>query len=146
MGEDVEVVVARLPEGTLCETSGDGDLQGLEGFCEGIAGRFAHEQVNVLGHDDVTEEFKLIMSAGTFERVEEDVSGVLGVEVGFAVVATEGNEMVVALLLISLEPERHGMILEYRVRAFARMPTSQNRDMGHPILWFQFRSGPPAMG
>ncbi len=134
MGEDVEVVVARLPEGTLRETSGDGDLQGLEGFCEGNAGRFAHEQVNVLGHDDVTEEFKLIMSAGTFERVEEDVSGVLGVEVGFAIVATEGDEMVVALLLISLEPERHGMILEYRVRAFARMPTSQNRDMGHPIL------------
>src|SRR3981081_1266877 len=24
------------------------------------------------------------------------------------------------------------------------MPTSQNRDMGHPILWLQFRCGPPA--
>ena len=25
------------------------------------------------------------------------------------------------------------------------MPTSQNRDMGHPILWLQFRCGPPAL-
>ena len=43
------------------------------------------------------------------------------------------EEVVVALLLISLEPEQHGVILEYGSR-FARMPTSQNRDMGHPIL------------
>jgi hypothetical protein len=32
VGEDVEVIVARLPEGALRETSGDGDLQSLEGF------------------------------------------------------------------------------------------------------------------
>jgi hypothetical protein len=59
-------------------------------------------------------------------------------------VATEGDEVVVAFLLVALEAERHGLILGYRVRASARMPTSQNRDMGHPILWCQFRCGPPA--
>src|SRR5258708_27762577 len=31
------------------------------------------------------------------------------------------------------------------VRAFARMPTSQNRDRGHPVLWLHFRGGPPAL-
>src|SRR5216684_7817967 len=83
---------------------------------------WATRQVNVLGHDDVTEEFKLIVRAGAFERVEKDVSGGLGVEVRIAVVATEGNEVVVAFLIISLEPERHGMILEYRVRALRECP------------------------
>jgi hypothetical protein len=29
------------------------------------------------------------------------------------------------------------------VRAFARMPTSQNRDMGHPILWRLLDVGHP---
>jgi hypothetical protein len=32
-----------------------------------------------------------------------------------------------------------------RVRAFARMPTSQNRDMGHPILWVGLKPRPPAL-
>ena len=27
------------------------------------------------------------------------------------------------------------------VRAFARMPTSQNRDMGHPVLWLNLDVG-----
>src|SRR5260370_13767092 len=29
------------------------------------------------------------------------------------------------------------------VRAFARMPISQNRDMGHPVLWLQPDVGDP---
>jgi hypothetical protein len=124
----------------LRETSGDRDFQGLEGFLERGIGRFAHEQVNVLRHYDVPEEFELIVSAGTFERVEEDIFGGLGVEVRIAVVATEGDEMVVAFLLVSLEPERHGMILEYRVRALRECPhlrieiwgTRLCLCMGHP--------------
>jgi hypothetical protein len=46
----------------------------------------------------------------------------VGVEVGFSVVATEGDEVVVAFLLVALEPERHGMILGYRVRAWRECP------------------------
>jgi hypothetical protein len=105
---------------------------------------WATRQVNVLGHDDVTEEFELIVSAGTFERVEKDISGGSSVEVGIAVVATEGDEVVVTFLLVSLEAQRHGLILEYRVRAFARMPTSQNRDMGHPIRGVRSDVGHPS--
>ena len=74
VGEDVEIVVAGLPERTFREASGDGDLQGLQGFRQEIVGRFADEQVNVLRHDDVAEDFESVMAAGTLERVEEDVS------------------------------------------------------------------------
>jgi len=43
------------------------------------------------------------MSVCAFEGVEKDVSGGWGVEVGFAVVTTEGDEVVVAFSLVSLE-------------------------------------------
>jgi hypothetical protein len=114
VGEDVEVVVAGLPEGCRGEALGDGEFQGLEGFGEWVFGRLAEEQVDVLGHDDVAEDFEVIAFAGEFEGVLEDVSGCGGVEVGFAVVTTEGDEVVVALLLVSLEVERHGWVLVYR--------------------------------
>ena len=74
VGEDVEVVVAGLPEGTFFESPGDGDLQGLEGFGEGSFRGFAQEEMDVLRHDDVAEEFELVLFAGAFEGVEEDVS------------------------------------------------------------------------
>lgn len=77
-------------------------------------GRFAEEQVDMLGHDNVAENLELIAFTGEFEGVLEDVSVCGGVEVGLAVVATEGDEVVVALLLVSLEVERHGWALVYR--------------------------------
>lgn len=101
VSEDVEIVVAGLPERTFREASGDRDFQGLQSFRQEIVGRFTDEQVNVLRHDDVAEDFELAMAAGALERVEEDVSCGRSVEVGFAVVATEGDEVVVAFLLIS---------------------------------------------
>ena len=72
--KDVEIVVAGLPERAFREASGDGDLQGLQGFRQGIVGKFADEQVNVLRHDDVAEDFELVMAAGALEGVEKDVS------------------------------------------------------------------------
>ena len=42
---------------------------------------------------------------------QSDVPGVGGVEVGFAVVTTEGDEVVVAFVLIPFEAQRHGWIL-----------------------------------
>jgi len=36
--------------------------------------RFADEEMNVLGHDDVAEDFKVVTLAGEFEGVEEGVS------------------------------------------------------------------------
>jgi len=64
--EDIEVVVAGLPKRTFREASGDGDLQGLPGLRQEVVGRFADEQMNVFRHDDVAEDFELVMAAGAF--------------------------------------------------------------------------------
>ena len=71
MGKGIKIVVTGLPEGALGEASGDGDFESLEGFRERIVGRFAHEEVNVLRHDDVAEDLELVITAGAFQGVEE---------------------------------------------------------------------------
>jgi hypothetical protein len=38
-----------------------------------VVQRFADEEMDVLGHDDVAEDFEVVTSAGEFEGVEEDV-------------------------------------------------------------------------
>ncbi len=72
---------------------------------------FAEKEMDVLGHDDVAEDFEVVAFAGEFQGVEEDVFRGRGGEVGFAAVTTEGHEVVVALVLVSLEAQRHGRIL-----------------------------------
>jgi hypothetical protein len=44
VGEDVEVVVAGLPEGSRGEALGDGEFQGTEGFGEWVFGRLAESR------------------------------------------------------------------------------------------------------
>ena len=65
----------------------------------------------MFGHHDVAEDVEVVAVAGEFEGVEEDVSGVWGVEVGFSIVTTEGDEVVVTFFLIPFEAQRHGWIL-----------------------------------
>ena len=59
--------------------------------------------------------------------------------------AAEGDEVVVAFLLVALEAERHGLILGYRVRALRECPHLRieiwgtqfwgfTLDLGHPPL------------
>jgi hypothetical protein len=38
-----------------------------------VVERFAEEEMDVLGHDDVADYFAVVALAGEFERVEEDV-------------------------------------------------------------------------
>jgi hypothetical protein len=64
--------------------------------------------VDVLGHEDVAEDVELVLLPCAFEGVEEDRSGVVVVEVGETVVTTEGDEVVVAEGVVSLEVARHG--------------------------------------
>jgi hypothetical protein len=59
--------------------------------------------MDVLGHDDVSEDFEVVAFAGEFEGVEKDVFLSCGGKVGFAAVTTEGDEVVVAFSLESFE-------------------------------------------
>lgn len=110
LGEDVEVVVVELPEARAVafELFRCLGFEGTEDAAEGGLGWLAEEQVDVLGHEDVAEDVKLVLLSYAFEGVEEDGAGVVVVEVGETVVTTEGDEVVVAESVVSLKVARHG--------------------------------------
>jgi len=72
---------------------------GLEGAKDvgefGLFG-FVQEKVDVLGHEDVAVDLEAVALPELFEGLEEDCSCVIVVQVGMPVVATEGDEVVVA--------------------------------------------------
>ena len=76
--------------------------------------RFADEQVDVLGHDDVAEDFEVVASPGEFEGVEKDIPCLGRVEIRLTAITTEGDEVIVTFLLVSLQAQRHGWILPSR--------------------------------
>jgi hypothetical protein len=65
----------------------------------------------VLGHEYVPEDEELVTLAEGFECVQEDRSGVVVVQVGEAVITTEGEEMEMAFGLITLKTAGHGTSL-----------------------------------
>jgi hypothetical protein len=94
-GEDVEVVVAGLPEVAVRSSEEFGGLafDDSEGGGEGVSFGFAEEEVEVFGHQDVRVEEEVVGAAGAFDYLFEDFFGFGGVEVGKAVVTTEGDEV-----------------------------------------------------
>ena len=68
----------------------------------------------MLGHEDVGEEEELVTLAEGFECVQEDRSGMVVVEVGEPVVTTEGEEVVVAFGLVTLQAAWHGTSLRFQ--------------------------------
>jgi len=93
-----------------------------------MIGWLAHEQMDVLGHDDITKDFHVIAPASLFERVEERVLGGRRDEIRLAAVATEGDIVVVALLLISFEAQRHERILSSSRNERERKRIAHSRD------------------
>ncbi len=65
----------------------------------------------MLGHEDVSEDLELMLLPCSFQCVEEDGACVFVVEAGETVIATEGEEVVMAESVGALEVARHvGMI------------------------------------
>jgi hypothetical protein len=54
---------------------------------------FAEDEMDVLGHQDVSVEKEVVCAAGSFDDLFEDFFGFGGFEVGKAVVTTEGDEV-----------------------------------------------------
>ena len=104
-GEDVEVVVAGQPEvlAGAAEELGGFAFKDAEGGGYGSYLWFGHEEVDVLGHEDVAEDGEVVADAEGLEHVLDDLFGFWGVEVGEAVVAAEGDEVEVAFVLQTLE-------------------------------------------
>ncbi len=134
LGEDVEVVVAGLPEvlAVAFEALRGFVFEDVESYSQGVGFGFGDEEMDVLGHEDVAVEKETVTSAESFEFFEECGAGVVVVEVGEPTVATEGDEVVVTLVLIAFEAGGHGLDGHF---TFPPVTKCVSR-MGHPeCLW-----------
>lgn len=98
LGEDVEVVIAALPElfAVGFEALGGFVFEDVESGAEEVGFGFREEQVDVFGHEDVAEDVEVVGGAEFFELVEEGGAGAVVVEEGKTAVTTEGDEVFVA--------------------------------------------------
>jgi len=67
-------------------------LEDVEGCGEWTAFRLAHQQGNVLRHEDVAVEVELVADAEGFELFFEEDSGAVVIQERAMLVATEGDE------------------------------------------------------
>jgi hypothetical protein len=100
-GEDVEVVVAGLPEvvAGAFEEFGGFSFENSDGGGEDAVFGFGEEEMDVFGHEDVSVDGEVMGAAGPFDDLFDDVFRFGGFEVGEALVTTEGDEVELACFL-----------------------------------------------
>lgn len=110
-GINIEVVVAGLPEWPLFATHSDGQLQGLESFGKNGIPWLAEQQVDMLGHDNISGHPKVVSHTHCLKRSFEEVPRFRSAQVRLAAMATEGHKMKLAGMLISNQTLGHAIIL-----------------------------------
>lgn len=88
----------------------------------------------MLRHEDIAEEVELVSHAQLFKSGDEGSAGVFVVQVWEALIAAEGDEMVIALSLITLQTAWYGSLC-YRGRLWTppmREEAAHNGAPGHP--------------
>jgi hypothetical protein len=63
---------------------------------------FAHEQVKVFGHDDVSEHDEAMLLAHFFEALQKQISPLRDIEPGPSFITTAGDEVEIAGAVVSL--------------------------------------------
>ena len=113
LGKNVEIVIVELPEtrAVAFQLFGSLSLEGAKDAAQWQRRWFAQQQVNVFRHKNVTEDVELVALPEAFKGFDEHGAVVVIVEVGKAFVTAEGDEVIVAEGVISLQVARHvGMI------------------------------------
>ena len=105
--KNIEVVVARLPEGPFLSAQGNRKLQRLDGVVECGSVRLIYEQVDMLRYDNIPGDNKPVLEPALLQGVFEQVLRLRRCEVREAVITTEGEKVHLASLLVSLEPRGH---------------------------------------
>lgn len=82
-------------------------LQRLQSIRESSLLGFAHEQMNVIRHHDVTVNAESKTSADTFECQLEDSSARIASEERPTMIAAEGNEVTLSAFVKTLQSPRH---------------------------------------
>ena len=97
----------------------------------------------MLRHQDVAEDIKLVSLTDGFEIFKEGGSCFVGVEVGEPPITTEGDEVIVAFSLESLQVARHEGIVTPETCGPHPSAIGLRMDgapmmglwLGHPDLW-----------
>ena len=103
---NVEVIIPRLPERALVSANRHGEFERLHRAGQGVTARLAHQQVHMLGHDDITRDNEVIAADALQCRLEK-LTACCGIEVRKPPITTESEETEVTLLLVSNESVRH---------------------------------------
>ena len=86
-------------------------FQHANGVVKWLAPGLTKKQMDMFGHENVSEQVKLVPLPDAFEDVKENCAGTIAIQVRQATMTTESEEVVMAFGLVSLEVERHpGMI------------------------------------
>jgi len=111
--EDIEVIITRLPElGSLTfEKFGGLPFQYAKSLMQLFAPGLTQKQMDVFGHENVSEEIELVPLPDVFEDVKEDSARMIGIQIRQAAMTTEGKEVVMAFVLVSLEIVRHARMV-----------------------------------
>ena len=102
----VKVVITRLPErlrGAQRQSARDRLLERLQRLCEPHLFRFAHQQVDVLGHDDEAIDEQSVFVAHCLQRSDEEVPRCGRAEFCLTVIAAEGEVVQLTGLLEVLQ-------------------------------------------
>jgi len=113
LGDHVEVVKAQLPEANFGVSNSPRRplLEHLHGERWVPDFRFAHEQMDVLRHNDVSEDDKVVFSPDLFQDNLETVSCFWCTKESFPPVTGEGDEVEVSVTVITPEMRTHGEIV-----------------------------------
>lgn len=106
---NVEIVVALLPEmvSVADQAARDSLLQRLQGIGQSVALRLAEQKMNVFRHDDVAVNTEAEVAAHSLQGVLKNLPVCVGREQRATVITTEGYEMALSGVVISLEAPGH---------------------------------------
>jgi hypothetical protein len=97
--------------------------------------RFAKKQMNVVRHQDIAKDIELVTATKFFEFAFEGETGKVVVEIRKTAITTEGDEVIAALGLVSLQGARHEDIVASFSRPRHPLPHPSAKCcvwMGHP--------------
>jgi hypothetical protein len=137
-GPDIEVVKAALPDlsrqGFVCfpqifRGALFDDLKDRRWQCHLS---FVNQQMEVFRHNDVAENPELILQAGFFEDLQEDVAASWAAQDGKTVITAAGDEVEVSYSVISCESRGHFRSIETRFHN----SDGVERDSGPEVIVF----------
>jgi hypothetical protein len=110
---NITVKVAFLPEllALASQLTRSDLLYGLEKLAQEDRGRFVNEQMDVLRHNDIGVDPRLMPCTSLFQHNLESVLGIRRIEQRETVKATESDEVESFSFLESFQTVRHGSII-----------------------------------